>query len=713
MSFYQVLPSPYVSHQEYCQEQRKLLIASDSDWPYSIHLLANPYPIFCPAHRMQEMKNLQSAIHEGLHLIIDSWWSEPEFYNAIPVPAKLENVLKRLAIHRPYEVGSYRPDFLVPEDDNAPIQVCEINCRFMFNGFLMAQYVQKSIEPWIDGQIFGAVEGSANDNIPSQFLQLFDPAKPLVLIKGREQGYSIHLFQRWFKNSRFADPSELAIVPDPTSATGYQLVDRVGVIEQCALELHQAELEALDDDLLFELGMRCFNDLRTVTLAHDKRMLALLQSDKLRLLGLSDSHHQVLRDGIAPTFLPTDEQFHIAATENHFDPNDWLLKACRLGKGEGIVFGSDASKEEWQALAKSQLELHIPDNFRNLGSFETPVYILQRRIKQKIFRLLISNEGSKDPKTCHWSVVGTFPCINDTFLGAVPWRSSSGDIIAVSRNGTWFPGVTPNGGYSQVEPKYSKKKSWEVPKSAKLTTAGVLPSLSEISEVQTALKKHGFALIKLTEPDPESSYVLSVAEAIGVPIEHSSTHGPLWDIKPIAGGLARSQTDKEFEWHTDCSYVPEPPRYFGLHVLHSDKMGGGTLQLLRVSTLLESLSASVLATLSRNDAFRIMVPQEFYSGTSNIIASLISSDIDEGYLMRFRRDIIEPLDSEAREALQQLELALIRAEEDFVHSLTSEVMDDSTVLIVDNCKWLHSRTGVKDQNRWLRRVRFESKPNQS
>ncbi|KAK9761784.1 hypothetical protein K7432_013063 [Basidiobolus ranarum] len=76
-------------------------------------------------------------------------------------------------------------------------------------------------------------------------------------------------------------------------------------------------------------------------------------------------------------------------------------------------------------------------------------------------------------------------------------------------------------------------------------------------------------------------------------------------------------------------------------------MGGDALQLLRVSTLLESLLASVLATLSWNDAFRI----KFYSGTSNIITSLLSSDIDEGYLMRFRRDIIELLDPEAREAL--------------------------------------------------------------
>lgn len=42
------------------------------------------------------------------------------------------------------------------------------------------------------------------------------------------------------------------------------------------LELHQGELMSLSFRILREIGLRCFNDLHTILLVHDKKMLGIV-----------------------------------------------------------------------------------------------------------------------------------------------------------------------------------------------------------------------------------------------------------------------------------------------------------------------------------------------------------------------------------------------------------------------------------------------------
>jgi hypothetical protein len=116
----------------------------------------SPYPIILPASRAQELHVLHTALHTALCALVKRWWSRPDFADVIPVSEKLTRVLKGLDSVRPYEViGSYRPDFLIPEGDprnpngqeneeadqperSGSFTICEINSRFMFNGFMLA-----------------------------------------------------------------------------------------------------------------------------------------------------------------------------------------------------------------------------------------------------------------------------------------------------------------------------------------------------------------------------------------------------------------------------------------------------------------------------------------------------------------------------------------------------------------------------------------------
>lgn len=172
---------------------------------------------------------------------------------------------------------------------------------------------------------------------------------------------------------------------------------------------------------------------------------------------------------------------------------------------------------------------------------------------------------------------------------------------------------------------------------------------------------------------------------------------------------------EQFPWHTDCSYEEQPPRYFALQVLQPDRRGGGTFSLLGVGRLGTVLSPTTKTALMRPE-YHIETPPEFIKDPMRryLVGSVLGtgeggpSDI----LMRYREDIVTPLSEEAAEALKDLR-DILRNESiisPMVLRLSSADMSEGSILLVDNRRWLHSRTQVQDPMRHLRRVRWDAVP---
>lgn len=244
---------------------------------------------------------------------------------------------------------------------------------------------------------------------------------------------------------------------------------------------------------------------------------------------------------------------------------------------------------------------------------------------------------------------------------------------------------------------------------------------SHIATVNQALQKTSIALISLKFSDPSSNYLQNLVMGLGKwhhhkpPIEHSASRGWLWDVRPKenAGHRARSETALKFPWHTDCSYESSPPQFFGLHVLRADRNGGGTLSVLEASTVIDMISDLLQKALFRPE-LRMRVPQEFFKGISNVDGSLLCQDRGRGNIrVRFRSDIIEPLSEDARKGLFELDQILTSDGGGTIDSvridLTAEILSDNTVILMDNSRWLHSRTEIKDLQRHLRRIRWGRK----
>lgn len=216
--------------------------------------------------------------------------------------------------------------------------------------------------------------------------------------------------------------------------TGTEVLER---IHQLGLELHQHELRSLSPSLLREIAKCCFNDLRTIFLVHDKRMLGLVLEELDALTNvqqvLTSSQAEILRCGITPTIIPGSREMLAlirTAYDNQGAKDDLLLKPIGGGKGAGIVFGSDMTPQAWAShLALLRRPDVLPGNV---------AYVVQREIKQPRYPILLHEaEGLQ-----HNALVGTYMSIHGQYLGLGLWRTSPNRICALSRGGAWICSVT-------------------------------------------------------------------------------------------------------------------------------------------------------------------------------------------------------------------------------------------------------------------------------
>lgn len=293
---------------------------------------------------------------------------------------------------------------------------------------------------------------------------LFEPSVPLHLLKGEEPGIDVYMFmdavhRKFGVKPRLIHSSQLRVVRDPqgkrkpklccmiedakqfpvhlspsilTTADG-ELVEE---IYQVGLELRQRELFALDAEVLREVSLRCFNDLRTILLVHDKRMLGIVKQEISSLMArqvITPTQAQVLENGVADTVLPgsreLDRLVHSCEDSSGLK-NEFILKPIRSGKGDGIVFGDDMSQDEWMSALRLQA---------TSGLKLERACVVQRRIRPRLYDLILRSSGDM----VRYPLVGTYHVIDGKLLGLGIWRSNGNRVCALSSGGAWACSVMP------------------------------------------------------------------------------------------------------------------------------------------------------------------------------------------------------------------------------------------------------------------------------
>lgn len=211
------------------------------------------------------------------------------------------------------------------------------------------------------------------------------------------------------------------------------------------------------------------------------------------------------------------------------------------------------------------------------------------------------------------------------------------------------------------------------------------------------MERDGYMFAQFAEPID----FLKLINLVGVPHSHNGNGVYLWDIKPQPGEtsktVARSQTMEEFVFHTDCAFEIPPPKYVALYVVHPDENGGGISQMIDFAKIVTQLKPESVIALKQD--FKVRIPKEFMKDREYSMGPIIIGDNQLSY----RRDCIVDADlsQSQRDAIKDLEYCLSNTD-----TVQSIALPKGTVFFLDNRRFLHARTEIKDPRRHLQRVRY-------
>uniref|UniRef100_A0A0G4I0J6 TauD/TfdA-like domain-containing protein n=1 Tax=Chromera velia CCMP2878 TaxID=1169474 RepID=A0A0G4I0J6_9ALVE len=701
----------------------------------------SPYPFGLGVSTTKVLRQNVEVLGEALEKVVALYWqdstvssspsnsgAQKRLRETVPIPAKIERVLRETANKRQgkFELGSWRPDFLL-SSDGRPL-ICEINARFSFNGYFLTALMSRAHSEMKHLEGSPGLPPRQHASVEEVFASFFDPQEPVVVMIGKEKGWDVHLFEKAMERRgravRFASPDELFVNGEGA------LCDSRGPIRQAALELHQWELLGLSEEVLHAIATlpRCLNDLRTVFLVHDKRLLSALYDLSLMESLVGRAKAERLRNAVVPSYtLNLCDATAIAEAEAN--RAGWVIKSPLLGKGAKMLFGRSCSAEEWiERLREGRM-----------GGGD----VLQPRIEQAIFPIVSPLGGEMKEREMH--VVGLMLCFGRRCLGFGIWRGSPLEVDVVNFSGgkgvLLLPVLLPSP-WALEAPCAAGRRAGEVMGRRVVSLPrGVWESVSEgavggmeeeeetaAESVRVCVEKNGICVVDCREwlaaavrdgdaedeeviSDRVNSQLVRFLRRLGpLNLHNADESSAVWDVRPKQtgkegkreeqGSPARSKTAKEFPMHTDCCFEDSPPRYIALLVMRPDQNGGGLSSLISGEALRQHLSRRTLDTL-HNTKFKFRVSPEFGKETERdwVEGRVLSSN----GLWRYRSEVIirDECSEEQLEALDELDASLCNP------ALTVNLMmPKGAMVVLDNAAWFHARSSVKDSERWLKRVRF-------
>lgn len=466
---------------QHIQEALARSVTPYGQLPQRIASRFNCHPAVLPKKFIEDLGGFHEALALALDDIINRWWTDNEtnLPSRMPLDPRVEALLRWVALGsqegfiRPYKgnQGNLRPDILIPESDtlsSLPFRVCEINGRFPINYLHSAASAYEALANTMT-ELQNPSFGPASDysKLFDGLLDLFDPSAPIHFVSEfSDLTDDSPLFgfieEHTGMRPRSVKPSSLRLIASETSPTGFDLYcethshtnppstspDLINLdgkvlekVHQIALQLHDTELFALSPDMIRHIAMRSVNDVRSVFLAHDKRILGIIRQELDTLVHkreiLTPAQAQLLRDALIPTFLPGSPEAQAIADAARADPSNkdgFIAKPVRLARGAGIVVGKNLSAGEWCAILEN---MTAPNS--SSGSTESQ-YVLQPFLPLRTVNWFWDEErGMRKSR-----MVGTYYSVNGRFVGLGMWRTgvAGEDVISAStKEVTVVPGV--------------------------------------------------------------------------------------------------------------------------------------------------------------------------------------------------------------------------------------------------------------------------------
>lgn len=357
---------------------------------------------------LNDFSRLNKVLNKALTGIVTNFFEDVRIRNLYQLDEKMESLI-RIANMMPFKPGMYRPDFLI--DQNGELKLCEIGCRYPLNGWMLSLYLNSIVKVLKHGTEDKLSEVVGMDAFIDDVFGQLHPESELIMLHNKEQGSEIfYLFTELRKRgikTRQIKPWELEkrdIRPN----------------RFFILEMDREELYDFDKDILVSLiqNGNYMNDIRSLILIHDKRILAVLYDQNIMNDYLDPEEYEFLRSWLIPSHSLDDEDLR----EKLLNPAEekWVLKANSGGRGIDVYMKQDCEKEKWEELLHHRWK----------------EFMAQSYVEQK--RFLVNQNGARILK-----IVGMLLCYNDTFYGPGLFRASSDNVINVHQGrGIILPSAT-------------------------------------------------------------------------------------------------------------------------------------------------------------------------------------------------------------------------------------------------------------------------------
>ncbi|MCC9071821.1 hypothetical protein LNQ49_09535 [Flavobacterium sp. F-65] len=365
----------------------------------SSHFFANS-SITLSSEYNKQMDHLCGILNKACKAIVLNYFEDDRIRKYYQLDEDLEALLKK-SNDKLYNQGFYRPDFVYTKNNQA--KICEIGARYPLNGWMISYYIGL-----INNQLNGyevevnTKEADLNALVDDLYNQ-FVPNKKVVLIHDNEKGTEIFFLQKELAKLDIelisARPQDLIVSNDLICVNGEPA-------SQFILEMDREELKKIRPDVIDKLIEQnsYFNDIRSLILIHDKRVLAVMYDAQIMNDYLDVEDYSFLRDYLIPSYVivePIGCDAFINCEQN------LILKLNSGGRGIGAYVKSDCTTEDWSAI--------IRENWDK--------YVIQHFIDQKEFNDIENN------RQIH--LVGMLLCKDDKTYGSGLFRGSDELIVNV------------------------------------------------------------------------------------------------------------------------------------------------------------------------------------------------------------------------------------------------------------------------------------------
>ncbi|HYD68951.1 hypothetical protein [Azospirillum sp.] len=274
------------------------------------------------------MRRLTGLLDMALRAVVQRYFADARIRAIYALPPELEHIL-RLAAPRPYRVGWYRPDLVFDRDGTA--RICEIGARYPMNGWMVSRALSKGHTDFWD-----------------DLCALYPPGSTLALVHQREPSGEIDCLSDHVQR---LGVGFLALQPQELDVRDGRLHARGRVLDHLILQLDRSELLAFTPEVLAHLVEHgdYFNDVRTVILVHDKRVLAVLSDAAI----MRDAMPWDLYAELRPHLIPSTCVGSAAEAERFLQQDgDWIAKQSSGGRGIGSLVRSRCSADDWAELIR-------------------------------------------------------------------------------------------------------------------------------------------------------------------------------------------------------------------------------------------------------------------------------------------------------------------------------------------------------------------------